>query len=1185
MKPVLWSLLAVLLWNSVILADDVGYVEDFALARDRAKALAQLIPGTEDYYYYHCLHYLNTEQFGKVRELTQPWLTRFGQTPRLTEIQTRHALLTYTRNPQETLTFLKRQLGLRFDQQKIIPGAAPNLPTRLDPQLISRATLKGFSLANWQNLENFEDGALDWLATDNLNWERRRNLLQRLTRPDVPNLVKLIADDLRAEQAQPFGSLPIQHQLTLDQLAELLKLRPDLLNQVSFVNVWLTKLRPDADADWRHDPTEMRAYLDRLLAFVRRLNASHNSLKAHVIYQILVLDRSQGRYDKELFLEYLKLPRRPATLPWVRADQEESRPFPVDLNADFTSVTLMPIIRTDEPLVRSYLEHFFAAADSPKEFEPFINDVYLRELFAETKIALGLGDPEQWASQLPPERFRQFKERVDIDFAFTNKTSFKADEPVKLELHIKNVPVLLVKVFELNTRNFYREHQREADTDINLDGLVANSEQTVTFTEPPLRRVDKQFELPQLTKPGVYVIDFIGNGKSSRALVRKGRLRPLVATSTAGQIIHVVDDANQPVLSASVWVKGQEYHADAKGAIIVPFSTSPERLPIVISQGDFSCLDHLDHQAEAYRLEAGIHVDREALLSQRLATVLIRPGIYLNDKPVSVRLLEEVKLKITSTDHDGIATSTEIPNFKLFEDRESTHELRVPPRLDTLTVELHAKVQSLSQAKKIDLATAQTFQVNQIDKTDKIADLHFAKFGDDYVIEVLGRTGEAEPDRVVQVSVKHHDFKQAAHAVLKSDARGRILLGALMDIDTVTAQGPEGVDHTWTLPTAAHTYRHVLDVRAGETVTVPYLGMAKEPTRSELALFEMLGDVVRADRFDTLAIKGGILELRGLKPGVYDLWLKYSNTHIQVRVVDGPVIAGYIVGRLRCLQAPALKAVQIESIETTNDLVTVRMRDVSPFARVHVFATRYRPTYSAFADLGKIRDGSLAGFYPAHAESVYLTGRNIGDEYRYVLDRQKLPKYPGNMAERPALLINPWAIRTTETGEQLAAGGEEFRPNGLPPASSPAPGPMSLLAETAKVPGDYFANLDYLAETSAVLINLEPDKDGVVTIKRADLHGRSMIRIVAVDPLSTTVRSVTLPEQPAKFLDLRLANGLDPKGHFTQSKRVSLLLAGKPFVLRMPPQADSRLTTVWLALMGFTPRFPRIPSLRSSPSS
>ena len=61
-------------------------------------------------------------------------------------------------------------------------------------------------------------------------------------------------------------------------------------------------------------------------------------------------------------------------------------------------------------------------------------------------------------------------------------------------------------------------------TDINLDGLVANTEQTRASTEPPLRRVAQRFDFPQLTKPGVYVVDFIGSGKSSRAPIRKGRL-------------------------------------------------------------------------------------------------------------------------------------------------------------------------------------------------------------------------------------------------------------------------------------------------------------------------------------------------------------------------------------------------------------------------------------------------------------------------------------------------------------------------------------------------------------------------------------------------------------------------------------------------------------------------------------
>src|SRR5262245_37958587 len=104
-RTVLWLALGFVL-ASTAAADEVGFVEDFALARDRAAALRQLIPGTEDYYYYHALHALHTEQYDKIETLTRPWLERFGQTPRLTEIQTRHALLSYERNPQRSVDYL-----------------------------------------------------------------------------------------------------------------------------------------------------------------------------------------------------------------------------------------------------------------------------------------------------------------------------------------------------------------------------------------------------------------------------------------------------------------------------------------------------------------------------------------------------------------------------------------------------------------------------------------------------------------------------------------------------------------------------------------------------------------------------------------------------------------------------------------------------------------------------------------------------------------------------------------------------------------------------------------------------------------------------------------------------------------------------------------------------------------------
>ena len=76
----------------------------------------------------------------------------------------------------------------------------------------------------------------------------------------------------------------------------------------------------------------------------------------------------------------------------------------------------------------------------------------------------------------------------------------------------------------------------------------------------------RHFEFPKLNKRGVYVIDFIGNGKASRALIRKGKLRYLVRTSVAGQVFTVLDESNEPVPDATLWLAGTLYSADTRTA-------------------------------------------------------------------------------------------------------------------------------------------------------------------------------------------------------------------------------------------------------------------------------------------------------------------------------------------------------------------------------------------------------------------------------------------------------------------------------------------------------------------------------------------------------------------------------------------------------------------------------------------
>ena len=154
MKKLL-SLCVFISLQSISSAGEIGFIEEFTFAKDRTEALKRLIPGTEEYYYFHALHYLNTSQFEKVEPLIKPWLERFGKTPSLTEIQTRRALLSYDADTQKSLAYLRTQLGLNFNHQKEIIGKAPNLPTALDAGIIDREKLLVESLSRSQNLENF----------------------------------------------------------------------------------------------------------------------------------------------------------------------------------------------------------------------------------------------------------------------------------------------------------------------------------------------------------------------------------------------------------------------------------------------------------------------------------------------------------------------------------------------------------------------------------------------------------------------------------------------------------------------------------------------------------------------------------------------------------------------------------------------------------------------------------------------------------------------------------------------------------------------------------------------------------------------------------------------------------------------------------------------------------------------
>ena len=116
-------------------AGEVGFTEDFALSPDRSAVLKQLIPGTEEYYFYSCLSGQLTGKLDEVDRILPQWIDRHGRTSRVEEIENRQALLRYPQDHRGSLTAIRRRLGLDFNHQREVLDAVSythlTLPTIL----------------------------------------------------------------------------------------------------------------------------------------------------------------------------------------------------------------------------------------------------------------------------------------------------------------------------------------------------------------------------------------------------------------------------------------------------------------------------------------------------------------------------------------------------------------------------------------------------------------------------------------------------------------------------------------------------------------------------------------------------------------------------------------------------------------------------------------------------------------------------------------------------------------------------------------------------------------------------------------------------------------------------------------------------------------------------------------------
>ncbi|HEX3763122.1 MAG TPA: hypothetical protein VHW23_30705, partial [Kofleriaceae bacterium] len=617
---------------------DLELLEALALSGDRSAALAQLLPGSEDHDYHRALDAQHRGALDEADAILRSWPERHGHTPGYDRLRARQLLYRVTATPPEAVEQVRdwlgvnhwheadAELGTEAETEARDEGAGPSRPTRLPDGAFDPVALLRQAAEADASLSQVTDEGTSELLEWQLEAARRRVLLGRLGHTPQPEVVALVADELAQRSSGGFGALAIHRDLTLDQLHPLAELRPELRGHAGWVAAVVTRMRPPAAVDLELELDARAAYLDELWRFAAGLPPASNSLKAHVLWHLLDTARRRGAGPNiELLGAYLALPRAARFLARGRTDRVR-RDEVAEPGADFTQITGLPPAGDDEELVRDAIHRDPEAAE---RHAAYLDRGWLDAELAEARLLAGGPDADRATLVLGPVRAAALRDRIELAFAPHNPAWFAADAPVALEVEVKHVAELVIKVFRIDPLAYYHHHRRAIDAALDLDGLAASDEQVLRFTEPPIRRVRRRIELPACARPGSYVIDLIGNGMSSRAVIHKGRLRHVMRVGAAGHVITILDDAGRPRPDARAWLGDREYVPDERGAVVVPFSTAPARTAMLLAAGDLASVAYVDLVAETAKLALGLVLDRQALTAGRTARAIARLSLKI----------------------------------------------------------------------------------------------------------------------------------------------------------------------------------------------------------------------------------------------------------------------------------------------------------------------------------------------------------------------------------------------------------------------------------------------------------------------------------------------------------------------------------------------------------------------------
>ena len=650
----------------------------------------------------------------------------------------------------------------------------------------------------------------------------------------------------------------------------------------------------------------------------------------------------------------------------------------------------------------------------------------------------------------------------------------------------------------------------------------------------------------------MYVVEFLGNGHVSRAVIQRGCLKCIHKNTVNGKVFYILDEENKILKGdkTGLWIDNVWYPSiKDTGAILIPYSVRGN--VFILKYEDFCCLEKdIDIPKEYYDFDGEFIINEESFIMGNLAKILVRPYLYVCDEICPLENLKDVKLTINTIkteNNQDIPSLNVIDNIKLSYNKEFCFEFQVPPKLKSVEFVLSAQIRNKTLDRDEDLSFSKKFKFTRNYEYDTLIKQNEEG---NYLIHYLGKNGEPKINHSIGLNLEHAfqtHVNNNNRILLETNSEGIIDLGKLKDVKNIKLEN-ENINLE---QNPKYSYNKSINILEGEEINIPFKSLEKNKIYlTNSTDKENLTNLVKIKITDEKN-KLANLTLPKLTKGDYDLILNDLSFDITVIKGNKMNINNYIVTDDENIlyYNNAEPPIYIENVEYKDNEIKIKLNKNGKnhrHPRVHIDCVQYLPK-DLNQNVKKFSESKYfttieqdIEFKSKKFENCYLNDKILSDELQYVLDRKQYETTLGNSLENPSLLLKPQFIRETTTeikeGKEGKGFGKKYREQSYYKNKKA----KYYASESNETGGksDKIKIHDFINVSPYIKENLIPDENGIIIIKDINLKEYSFLHILCFDNISCNEDWFYLNNGKTSLRDLRAINEFDLNKNYCEFRKL-----------------------------------------------